>query len=407
MTDDGRRRGQFAGLVELALTRLWKQATRTTSGRLVATVAGVALTIALLLLVTGIALGLAGGGIAAADDADVRIGPAEETVVASVDGVEGVRLGEANEHAAEIRSEPDIEHASPVLVEPVRLEPADGGESRIVLLVGVVPNNEPRTIAGLSTARLEPGDPHYGDGTFDGPRAEEIVLSEAAAERFESDPERLVRASDRSDEDIGFDIAAVEATEEGHPVALVHLSELQSLAGTERDGLADRLLVWGDADAATAAGEDRYPDTTIQQTATATNPAAMFDDDLAFATSLIALVVGIGICASFITTTMGMTVEEDRRVLAVLEAIGFPAYSRLAVVGISTLATTLVGAILGIGLGWLAILTVNRLVESTVAVAHPLFVPYAVGVALVSGLLAVPYPLVVAARTTVLDEVGR
>ncbi len=406
MSDDGDRRGRFAGLVGLALTRLWKQATRTTSGRLVATVAGVALTVALLLLVTGIALALAGGGIETADDADVRIGPTEETVVASVDGVEGVRLGETNEHAAGIRSDPDVDHASPVLVESARLEPSDGGESRTVLLVGVVPDDEPRTVAGLSTARLEPGDPHYADGAYEGPRAEEIVLSETAAERFEGDPERLVRASDRSDREIGFDVAAVEATDEGHPVALVHLSELQSLAGTERDGLADRLLVWGNSDAATAAGEDRYPDATVQQT-TATNPAALFDDELAFATSLIALVVGIGICASFITTTVGMTVEEDRRVLAVLEAIGFPAYSRLAVVGISTLATTLAGAVLGVGLGWLGILAVNRLVEATIAVAHPLFVPYAIGIALVAGLLAVPYPLVVAARTTVLDEVGR
>lgn len=406
MNDEGGRRDQFAGLVGLALTRLWKQATRTTSGRLVATVAGVALTVALLLLVTGIALALAGGGLATADDADVRIAPTEETVVASVDGVERVRLGATNENAAGIRSQEEIDHASPVLVESARLEPADGGESRTVLLVGVVPDDEPRTVAGLSTGALEPGDPHYADGTYNGPRAGGIVLSETAAEGFDGDPERLVRASDRSDPEIGFDVTAIEATEEGQPVALVQLSELQSIAGTERDGLADRLLVWGDGDAATAAGEDRYPDASVGRTA-ATNPAVLFDDDLAFATSLIALVVGIGICASFITTTMGMTVEEDRRVLAVLEAVGFPTYSRLAVVGISTLVTTLAGAVLGVGLGWLGILALNRLVETTVAVAHPLFVPYAVVIALVAGLLAVPYPLVVAARTTVLDEVGR
>jgi len=405
VTDDADRRGRLAGLIGLALSRLWKQATRTTSGRLLATVAGVGVTVAVLLLVTGVAIALAGGGITTADDADVRIVPTDEPLVASIDGVEGPRLGAGHENAAEIRTREGIEHASPVLVEPALLEPAEGGEPGTVVLVGVVPNEEPRTVAGLSTGALESGDSQYADGSYDGPRREEIVLSAAAAEQFE-DSDRLVRASDRTDPTVGFDVVDVKASERSEPVALVHLSELQSLAGTERDGLADQLLVWGDDDAAAAAGQQQYPAATTERT-TATNPAALFDDDLAFATGLLALVIGIGICASFITTTMGMTVEEDRQVLAVLEAVGFPPYSRLVVVGVSTLVTALSGALLGVGLGWLGILAADRLTAATVATFHPLFVPYGLCVALIAGAVAVPYPLVVAARTTVLDEVGR
>jgi putative ABC transport system permease protein len=138
----------------------------------------------------------------------------------------------------------------------------------------------------------------------------------------------------------------------------------------------------------------------------------LFDDSLAFATSMIALVVGVAICASFVATTMGMTVNEDRQMLAVLEAIGFPTRSRLAVVAVSTQITTLCGALLGIVLGVLALLGVNALARATVASGdvaafHPVFVPYAVGVAFLAGLIAVPYPLAVAARTTVLKEVGQ
>lgn len=394
MVGDAGRRGRLLGLCRLALSRLWKQATRTTSGRLLATVAGVALTVAVLLLVTGVGLALAGGGVATEDDADVRIAPNERAVVASLDGVEGPRLGNVTDRTDQLRSRSGIDHASPVLVESVRLEPGDGGESSIVLLVGVVPDGESRTVAGLPTDSLH-GD---GEGT--------IVLSATAADRFEGDAGTLTRASDRGGE-VEFTVAATQSsTVEDAPVALVSLTDLQTLAGAGDDDLADRLLLWGDVDAAAAAGADAYPEATVERTA-ATTPTSLFEDDLAFATGLLAFVVGVGLCTAFIATTMGMTAEEDRRVLAILEAVGIPTYSRLTVVGISTLATTLVGAILGVGLGWLAIVATNRLVGSTVAIAHPLFVPYGLVVALVAGLLAVPYPLVVAARTSVLEEVHR
>lgn len=107
-----------------------------------------------------------------------------------------------------------------------------------------------------------------------------------------------------------------------------------------------------------------------------------------------------------------MTVNEDRRTLAVLESVGFTTRSRLAIVAVSTLLTTVCGALVGVALGAGGIYTVNRIATATVAPGavaeiHPLFVPYAIGVALVAGLVAVPYPLVVAARTSVLTEVGR
>jgi putative ABC transport system permease protein len=109
---------------------------------------------------------------------------------------------------------------------------------------------------------------------------------------------------------------------------------------------------------------------------------------------------------------MGMTVDEDRRALAVLESIGVPVRGRLAVVAISTAVTTLVGALVGIGVGVAGIAGVNAVASATVAPGavarfHPSFVPYAIAVALLSGLVASPYPLAVAARTSVLEEVGR
>ncbi|SER91041.1 putative ABC transport system permease protein [Natrinema salaciae] len=387
-------------------------------GRIASTIAAVALTIALLVVVTGIAMALADGGATSEDDAAVRITPEDSGTLSSVDGVEGPRLGATNGRAASIRSQDGVEHASPALVETARLESADG-EPRTVRLVGVVPDDEPRTVAGLSTGELDPGDRHYANGSYDGPREGEIVLSRTTADRLDVGAGDEVTVSMRGLERTSgagpsVTVAAVadeRAAAGGAPVALVHLSELQSLSGADDGELADRILIWGDSTAAQSAATDAYP-TAAVEVAGSTDPSVLFEDGLAFATSVIALLVGVTICASFVATTMGMTVDEDRRTLAVLESVGFPTASRLAVVAVSTGITTVVGSIVGTGLGLAGIVAVNAVAGATVAPGavahfHPLFVPYAIAVALLSGLVAVPYPLAVAARTSVLEEVGR
>ena len=413
----GSRHTRWRGLIGVSIVRLWRRLAQTRSRRLVATVGAVALTIALLVVVTGVALGLADGGVVTDDDADIRITPEESATLSAVDGVEGPRLGATNERAETIRAQDGVEHASPVLVEPVQLESADG-EPQTILLVGVVPDDEPRTVGGLSTETLESGDPHYANGSYDGPREDAIVLSEAAGERLEADTDSnlTVTGPHRSDEQPApsFTATTLESSgdeDDSTPIALVHLSELQTIAGADGGQLADHTLVWGESDAATAAADETYPDAAVE-TVGGTDPSSLFGDGLAFATSLLALVVGVAICASFVATTAGMTVNEDRRTLAVLESVGYPTHSRLVIIAVSTLITTLCGALLGIVLGVGGIHAVNMAASATVAPGavaqvHPVFVPYAIVVALISGLVAVPYPLAVAARTSVLEEVGR
>ncbi|OLZ40008.1 hypothetical protein A6E15_02995 [Natrinema saccharevitans] len=417
-TPDGScRRTRWRGLVGLTVTRWWQRATRTTGGRIASTIATVALTVAFLLVVTGVALALADGGTASDDDAAVQITAEDGSTLSTVDGVEGPRLGASNDRARELRSASGVDHASPVLVETVRLE-SDAGEPRPVRVVGVVPDGESRTVAGLPTAPLEAGDPHYADGSYDGPRAGGIVLSPTAADRLEASEGDEVAVSmpgrDQANASGAVPTVTVAAVADGGdggaPVAIVHLSELQSLSGADDGQLADRVLVWGEPAAASAAG-DAYPDASVTVAGSA-DPAALFDDGLAFAASAVALLVGLTICASFVATTAGMAVDEDRRTLAVLESVGVPVGGRLAVVAVSTGLTTLVGALAGVAFGAAGIAGVNAVAGATVAPGavaqfHPLFVPYGIAVALLAGLVAVPYPLAVAARTSVLEEVGR
>ncbi|MWV41122.1 FtsX-like permease family protein [Natrialba sp. INN-245] len=410
---DGSRRERWRGLTELSLVRLRNRATRTGPRRTIATVTAVALTIALLVVLTGVALALA-GGVAEDTDADVRITPEDGGTFSSIDGVEEPRLGETSQRSATIREQDGVDHASPVLVETGRLETGDGSDHGPVLLVGVVPDGESRTVAGVPTDGLEPGDPHYADGSYDGVPTGEVVLSEPAADRLDAEegdelgvpgahlagesthPPLTVTSVEGEDGDSGSDV----------PVALVHLSELQTFAGSGDDELADTILVWGEPDAAASAAADAYPNAAVGPVGNG-GPSALFDDGLALATGLLALVVGIAICASFVATTAGMNVDHDRTALAVLESVGVPTSGRLGIVALSTVTTAMCGALLGAALGFVGIRVVNVVAGSAVATTHPLFVPYAVGVALLATLIAVPYPLAVANRTSVLEEVSR
>ncbi|ELZ10437.1 hypothetical protein C480_00800 [Natrialba aegyptia DSM 13077] len=448
----GRRtnRTRWVGLGRLAVTRLWKRTTKTTSRRVVATISAVALTIALLVVVTGVALALADGGTTTENDADVQVMPESTDLLSSINGVEGARLGEANERAASIREADGVDHATPVLTEPMRLEqPSDesaastnetepGSEAnatdnrsatdpQTVLLVGVTPDEESRTVAGLPTGELASDVDTTADAAnatdtnataAQAPGQRELVLSTTAAERLgvTAGDELAVSSSQFEMTDTPpptVTVAAVVETsgDDETPVALGHLHALQTLSGASEGELADRVLVWGESDAAADEAAAAYPDATVE-TPDRTDPSLLFDDGLAFVTSVLALVVGVAICAAFVATTAGMTVNEDRRMLAVLESVGFPTHSRLAIVAISTQALTLCGALFGGVLGFVGIHALNAVASGTIAPGaiaetHPLFLPYALVIACVAGLIAIPYPLVIAARTSVLAEVSR
>ncbi|MFC6766305.1 FtsX-like permease family protein [Natrinema soli] len=437
-SSDRSRYNRWCGLIALTIARVRRQLTTAAQGRLIATVLIVAVTVANLILVTGVALALADEQ-ALAHDAAVQVHPDEGSVQSSVAGVEPPRLGATHERAAMISEREGVTHASPVLAEPIQVKSPETGHTTSLLVVGVVPGSESAMVAGLPTGSLTAGDPFYeGGGAAGGPPGE-IVLSTAAGEKLNaSTGETLTLASVRADyngtptnetsngtattEPVAMAAdynrtAAVTAIEPRTadntemPVALVHLSTLQSLTNATDADLADQVLIWGDQTAAQAGGTAAYPNATVE-TADTTQFGSLFDDTLALVTTVLALVIAGTICSLFVATTTGLTVEADRQTLAMLEAIGFPVQSRLLIIAVTAIVTTGCGAVLGLGLGIGGILVVNALATATiapsaVAAIHPLFLPYALGIALVSAVVALPYPLVLAARTNVLAEVGR
>ncbi|WP_394739919.1 FtsX-like permease family protein [Natronococcus roseus] len=399
--EGSRRSSRWWGLLAVAVTLVRTQLT-TARGRTLATILVVALTVANLVLVTGVALALADDG-EADHDADARIVADDADIHGSVTGVEPPRLGESPDRAERIADRDGVDHASPVLREPIRVDTPEVDGSAYLLLVGVVPGDEPSTVATLPTADLEGERPPADDDA--------LVLSRAAAADLGVEPGdelALEGAEHRESATVG---AVEDGSDDEPPVALVHLEILQSLSGAEGSGLADEVLIWGEDDAIREGATEAYPDASLEGDGAA-DVRALFGDGLALATSALALVVALGLCSLLVATTAGMRVEADRRTLATLGAVGFPTESRLAVVATTTIATATAGALLGTGLGVVGVRVTNAVATATVApeavaALHPLLVPYALAVAVVSTLVALPYPLALAARTDALAEVGR
>lgn len=406
---------RWRSLCRFALARAASRV-RTAPRQTAALVGVVALTIALLVIVTGIGVALAEDP-SAEGDADLRVTPADGGTLSAVVDVEGPRLGTVHDRTAPIDARDDVDYATPVLVEVVQIRGPASDEPVTVVAFGIVPNDPAPTVAGVPTDALEPGDPHYADGSYDGPRTGDVVLSEAAADQLgaaEDDP-LTVRSPQTGAISQAHDVTAVEDPQledvpADHPVVVFRLSELQALSGADDGGLADQVLVATDSSAAEGALEEAYPNATVESTDD--EAASVRDDDLALATSLVAFVVGLSICSLFVATAGALSVERDRRTLAVLAAVGFSGRARLGVVGLTTMAFVLAGGVLGLVVGIAGIAITNAVATATVApgaiaTVRPAFVPYGLGVALVAGLLALPYPLALASRTDPIDELGR
>ncbi|MFB1065597.1 ABC transporter permease [Natrinema sp. H-ect4] len=419
---------RWIGLVRLSVGRQVEQLRRLPRQTAV-TVALVALTIALLVIVTGIAAGLAVDSTAD-EEADVRVIPEGGGTLSSVVNVESARLGTVHNTTATIERRDGIAYATPVLTEVVQVTTAGENESETVFAMGVVPPDEPTTINGISTASLEPGDPHYANGSYDGPQTGEIVLTDAAADTVNASAgdDLAVRSptvdtmlrSGTDNRSPAYTVTTVEDTAASDlsgelPLVVLHLSELQAMTGADDADLADQVLVETESGASTAVAEsaaaDAYPNATIQS-GDEGGVTSIRSDDFALATSLVALVVAVVICALFVATSSALTIDRDRRTIAVLAAVGFSVRSRLAIVAITTLSLTLAGAVAGVVLGMAGISFTNYVATATVApgpiaMSRPAFGPYAIAVALVAGILALPYPLYLVARTNVVTELGR
>lgn len=405
----GRR---VVGVLGLGVRRVVGRLTGSEPGRMIVCISGVALAIGLLVVVTGLAVGIAGGATVESEDIDYWIVPDDDGATDGPLPAEGVRLGGVHDVAFRLNDDDRVDYSTPALVEPIRIENPSTDEQGYVVVIGVIPPSDGRDVLGMSTAALDETYPHYDDGSYDGEWTGEVVLSPAAAAQLDaSTGDELRRGSDRhfhvvdvADEDI--DTAMGEL-----PVVVVPLAELQTITGTAADDQADQILVATNDPSVQEEIKDIYPGTTVV-TRDGFTGVSISATNLPVAMALAAGVVALGVGIAFVATMMGLELTATRNSLAVIDAVGFTGWSKTLVLIAETLTLASLGGIFGIGVGWAGIRTLNAglagpLDLPRVAEFTPLLAGYALLAALAVGLLSVAYPLYIAHRTEPLSELTR
>lgn len=409
--DDVSRRSRWRGIIGLGITRVRRRAVETETRQILLSITGVAISVALVLLVTSVGLGLASQSAVAGEATDYWIVP-EGSASSAVTAVEGQRLGQVHTANARIQNIEGVTHSTPVLVSLARFNIS--GDNQYVLAIGIIPDSADRQVAGMPTGDLSPGDPYYGDGSYNGTRTGETVLSTGSASALDaSTGDQVTMASGAAAANRSFTVQAVRDSEgvgiAQLPVMLVHLSELQEITGASNTDSANQILVAADGDVASDL-ESVYPGTDVmtrserlgQQMTAARLPLAV-----AVSAFIVALIVG----TLFMVTTLGLDLAADSRNRALLSVLGISRGSLALLLATQTFTVAIIGGFVGIAVWLIGALLANAVATAlfgTMAIAtlHPLLVVYGLVTAILIGVLAVPYLWVVNRRTTTIDQVG-
>lgn len=396
---------------------LFSIATRRVTGRLQVapqrvflTVFGVAIAIGLMVSVTGVAAGLASQAVIESEDVDYWMVP-EGTEASSVTvSAGGVKLGDVHATAQSLNNDERVEYATPVLISLLPFEEANTGDRTYILTIGLIPAAEnTNKVYGLSPDPLTPNDPYYAEGGYNGEWTGELVVNDAASSLLNSSSAGQIaspRAPDRA-----FTITNVSESQAPSlggniPIALMHLSELQSISGAQSGDQGNQILI-STNNRIKDDLEAQYPQTTITQRS-GLNAQDVSTSNLPLAIATAALVSALVIGILFVTTLMGIEVNASRQELGMLSAIGFSRRSRSIIIATETIIISLLGGIVGTIIGVLAIRAINTASSSmlsidTVARFDPRFVAYALFVGALIGIIGSLYPVVLSIRSTQLE----
>jgi putative ABC transport system permease protein len=216
------------------------------------TVAAVAISVTMLLTMLSFAEGLQARIVRELDES-------REDIIITTEGFAGVADG--HEVTQDVLATDGVSDASPFLGIPLLCSPNTTKVGRPILSMGIVPElsrpflNSDRALI-IDEFRLEfkdwfreEGDPHYNDGSFDGPVTGEVLVDQAVKKRFDldrGDPLHFTTIGGAASWEFritGFfeDSFTGEglATDIVIGAAVMHLSELQSLrSGWDVDQLA-------------------------------------------------------------------------------------------------------------------------------------------------------------------------
>jgi putative ABC transport system permease protein len=363
-----------------------------------------------MVVVTGIGVGIATQSTVYSEDVDYWVTPETDGGSSALVSTDTPQFGSVHSVTTNLSSQESIQYASPVLTQPIRIKTVSG-EAEYVLAVGVVKQPQFGEVSAVTTTGLTDNDPYYTQQTWTG----EVVLSSGAAELLsasEGDRLKITRPSRAAGRN--FSVTTIDpGTQSGSqfPVAVMQLSELQTITGADTNDEAGQIVVSSTDPDVRAMLADLYPRSEVS-TRAGLNAQAVLEEQLPLALSVTAAIISVVIGTLFVMTTTGLSVAADRERLATLAAIGISKQTRFRLIAVEILTITFVGGLLGIGVGRGAITVANVFAQRTittgaVASTEPIVLAFGLVVAGVIGLLALPYLALLLSRIGNAVEVTR
>lgn len=386
---------RWTGIVSVGLRRAATRAIRTNRQRVALSIFGVVVAICLLVVVTGIGMGLAAGTTVHDDEIDYWIVTEAQGTESPLVSMDGPQFGSVHETTDHIIAIDGVESATPVLSQIFLIESNERNE--YILIFGIIDHSGLESVLGLDTAALTPGDPYYSS---DEP-TDEIVLSRSAANLLDINEGESVAI--RGQEFTVIDISDRSGgTASTVPTAIVQLSELQQITGADEYDQADQFVVKTETPAVKSELEGIYPESSVYSRSEMI-VSQTIDSDLTIALSLTAFIISVVIGTLFVVTTMGLEIVADKQNLATLSAMGLSLRSQLGIIGMQVATTVCIGGLIGgvTGLGVIKLVNAIAMITRTdepIALFHPLLGVYGAGVSVVIAVISILYLLVLTKR---------
>lgn len=368
----------------IAVTQL-----RHSRGRTVLTVLGITLAVLSTTLLAGTGIGVVETGQQKFDASgrDLWIsGGAVRFAPGTVGGIEN-SITDAHQLEQELRQREDVATATPMSFQTVYVS-TNGTEFETVIGVGAPAKKAAVQLS--SGPGFTKDDVHYGNGSYDGPMTNEVVVGQRVAEQYDIEvgDTLYVGGTLASAREHRFTVVGVSPTFSqflGAPSVVLHLSELQEVTGTTGTDSATlvtvRLRDGADPAQVAAEIEREYPQYDVrtnqeQLTKTLEEQATV----LAAGASLVLLAVVSGLA---LTLNLLLThVHQQRRELAALKALGMSSSTLATAIGAQSLLLGVLGGLVGVGLSYPAVEVLNYVAYAVVGFDDVVRLP---GVVLVGG----------------------
>jgi len=260
------------------------------------------------------------------------------------------------------------------------------GDYQTLVGTGITGDGRPFDIDAGET--FSSGDIHYANGSYDGPRTNEVLIDPQTANQLGvsvGDKIHVGGTIVAADENT-FTVVGITDDISGYigsPTVLLHLAELQAVTASTRTDPGSAIVVAIEDDVTSEAVRDSLTETYPELTVRTTDEqfAAVLGDQagvIAGASAILLFAVTGGIAV--VANVFGMLVFQQRRQLAALQATGVTGRTLLTGVVIQGANVGLLGGLLATTLAVPTVISVNWIVESATGFENLITLPgWAIG----------------------------